>query len=77
MKHLNALLLIIVSAMSIFLCFELNIANQEIVNLNSQVSAFEVQAGRDTDKIKALENALLKRSHSKKKVICWDLNDVA
>ena len=61
------------SAFSFAVSIELDHANQEIINLNSQVNAFEIQAGKDTETIKALKDALSKRLHPKKKVICFDL----
>ncbi len=77
MKYLVYVILLLMSTYSFAVSIELDHANQEIINLNSQVNAFEIQAGKDTDTIKAFKEALLKRSHSIKKVICVDLSHVA
>ncbi len=74
MIHLLCVFLILLNLM---LFAQVDKANQEIVNLNSQVAAFEVQAGKESDTIAFLKAALLKRSHPKKKVICLDFDHVA
>ena len=77
MKYLAYVFSTLLCTASLILSVQLDKANQEIINLNSQVNAFEIQAAKDTDTIKALKEALLKRSHSIKKVICLDLSHVA
>lgn len=72
MKHLLSILCAMVCAICIFLGAKLDQAGKEIANLNSQVSALEIKAGADSDTIKFLKKSLLKRSYSKKKVICLD-----
>lgn len=77
MKYLAYVFSTLLCTASLILSVQLDKANQEIINLNSQINAFEIRSGQDSDKIKALEDALFKRLHSKKKVLCWDYDYAA
>ena len=74
MKYLAYFISAISCMLLLLTMFELHFENQEIAALNNQISGLEQSSIQDGVLINQLKTKLLKRSHSKKKVIC--LGDV-
>ncbi|APB99007.1 hypothetical protein [Polynucleobacter asymbioticus] len=72
MKYLSSAGFAVMAILCLMLSIQLDRAKQEIIQLDESIARFEIHASQDSDMIEALKAALIKRSHSHKKVICLD-----